>query len=266
MDQGFATIPRSLLHDPTVPADAKLVYLMLSSHVGGNASAWPSHRRMALNLGMSISTVKRQLVWLREHGHVIWQARIGDNDARITNEYTLIAGSSSSSNEDEKPANKPSSHRAGGRSGRATPSSDRATSSSEGTDPSPSESDPLGPSDLTEEESFNESQRTNSTTSEVIEIRQDVERVCAVLAELVASNGSKHPTVTPAWRDSARLLIDKDGRTEQQILWLLNWCQSDPFWRANILSMPTFREKFDRLRLAAQREYETRKSSNPWVG
>lgn len=107
---------------------------------------------------------------------------------------------------------------------------------------------------------------TTSTTSEVVEIRQDVERVCSLLADLIEANGSKRPVVIDAWRTSARRLLDVDNRTEQQVSWLLNWCQQDTFWKANVLSMPTFREKFDRLRLAAQREFETRKSSNPWVG
>lgn len=108
--------------------------------------------------------------------------------------------------------------------------------------------------------------RSSKPTTEVVAIRQDVDRICEALADLVEANGSKRPRVLDAWRDSARLLMDKDGRSEQQILWLLNWCQSDSFWRGNILSMPTFREKFDRLRLAAQREYESRKATNPWTG
>lgn len=149
-EQGFATIPRALLHDPAVPRDAKLVYLMLSSHVGGKASAWPSHRRMAELLGMSISTVKRQLTWLRGHGHVTWQARIGDNEARITNEYTLVAGSSASIEDAGPVANKPRSDRARG-SVRATPSSQEPT-------PSLTVSEPIGPGERTEEESLNESQ------------------------------------------------------------------------------------------------------------
>lgn len=154
-EQGFATIPRALLHDPSVPRDAKLVYLMLSSHVGGNASAWPSHRRMADLLGMSVSTVKRQLAWLRTNGHVEWQTRIGDNAARVANEYVLLAGSSSTE-EVAKPGKRPRSDRARGRSEGTTPSS-------VGTDPSLSESEPVGLGERAEEESLNESQLTKPT-------------------------------------------------------------------------------------------------------
>lgn len=142
-EQGFATIPRSMLHDPEVPRDAKLVYLVLSSHVGGNRSAWPSHKRLADLLGMSLSTVKRQLRWLRDHGFISWESRIGDNDARITNEYVLLAGSRSGR------GNKHGSVRPGGPT-EPGPGSDGPT-------PPVSETDPLGQGDRTEEESFKES-------------------------------------------------------------------------------------------------------------
>ena len=37
-----------------------------------------------------------------------------------------------------------------------------------------------------------------------------------------------------------------------QAEWLIRWCQADPFWRRNVLSMPTFRAKYDQLRLKAE--------------
>jgi hypothetical protein len=82
--------------------------------------------------------------------------------------------------------------------------------------------------------------------------REDVEQVCRHLADCVEANGSKRPRITQKWRDEARLLIDLDGRSVEQIIRAIDWCQSDSFWRANVLSMPTLREKYDQLRLKAQ--------------
>ena len=48
-------------------------------------------------------------------------------------------------------------------------------------------------------------------------------------------------------------MLDNDGRTEQEIHGAIDWCQADEFWRSNILSMPKLREKYDQLRLQAQR-------------
>jgi len=87
--------------------------------------------------------------------------------------------------------------------------------------------------------------------------RADVEHICRHLAARIEGNGSKRPNVTKRWRDSARLLLDRDGRTVEQVVKAIDWCQTDTFWRANILSMPTLREKYDQLRLAAQRKNGT---------
>lgn len=84
--------------------------------------------------------------------------------------------------------------------------------------------------------------------------RPDVERLCARLADRIAANGSKRPVIGRKWRDAARLLIDKDGRTEEQVSACIDWSQDDEFWRGNIMSMPTLREKYDRLRLDAIRK------------
>jgi hypothetical protein len=83
--------------------------------------------------------------------------------------------------------------------------------------------------------------------------RQDVEQVCEHLAGAIEANGSKRPVITTKWRTAARLMLDKDGRGIEEIHGAIEWSQRDEFWRANILSLPTLREKFDQLRLQAQR-------------
>lgn len=82
-------------------------------------------------------------------------------------------------------------------------------------------------------------------------VRADVEHLCDHLADRIAANGSKRPAIGKRWRDAARLMIDSDGHTEQQIHAAIDWCQDSEFWRANILSMPKLREKYDQLRLRA---------------
>lgn len=93
--------------------------------------------------------------------------------------------------------------------------------------------------------------------------RDDVERVCQHLADAIETNGSKRPHVSERWRTEARRLIDIDGRTPDQIIRAIDWCQSDTFWRANVLSMPKLREKYDQLRLAAEREQAQGRSADP---
>ena len=102
------------------------------------------------------------------------------------------------------------------------------------------------------------------TTAVAIPDRIDVEHICRHLADRIEANGSNRPTITKKWREAARLLIDKDGRTVEQITRAIDWCQNDTFWRSNILSMPKLREKYDQLRLAAQRSNHTNGQDIDW--
>lgn len=79
--------------------------------------------------------------------------------------------------------------------------------------------------------------------------REDVEILCSRLAGAIEANGVRRPNITKRWRDAARLLIDKDGYTVAQVAWLIDKATADEFWRSNILSMPTLREKADQLKL-----------------
>ena len=74
------------------------------------------------------------------------------------------------------------------------------------------------------------------------------------LAQRIADNGSKSPNVTDGWINDIRLMIERDGRTIEQIRYIIDWCQSDSFWRSNILSPSKLRIKFDQLRLNAEQK------------
>ena len=41
--------------------------------------------------------------------------------------------------------------------------------------------------------------------------------------------------------------------TQEQVSAAIRWCQSDEFWRSNILSMSKLRDKYEQLRLQASR-------------
>ena len=48
-------------------------------------------------------------------------------------------------------------------------------------------------------------------------------------------------------------MIDRDGRTAEEITRIIDWAEGNDFWRANVLSVPKLRQKFDTLHLQAQR-------------
>ena len=103
--------------------------------------------------------------------------------------------------------------------------------------------------------SSNEETNTSGAHLAIVD-RADVTRLCDHLADRIAEDGSKRPGIGKGWTDAARLMLDRDGRTEDEIHAAIDWCQSHHFWRTNILSMPKLREKFDQLRKVAKAERE----------
>ena len=98
-------------------------------------------------------------------------------------------------------------------------------------------------------------QGNSSSSSEVADAtRPEVEALVNLLNDLIEQNGSKRPNVTKKNLDAARLLLDKDGYTVEQVEYIIRWSQSDEFWRANILSMSKLREKFDQMKLKSQQQ------------
>lgn len=102
------------------------------------------------------------------------------------------------------------------------------------------------------------SKRRPRSTAKQEPHREDVERVCKYLAAWMVRNGCKPPNISEKWREAARLLIDKDKRSLEDVRDVTAWSQRSTFWKANILSLPTLREKFDQLRLAKESEEAAR--------
>jgi hypothetical protein len=85
--------------------------------------------------------------------------------------------------------------------------------------------------------------------------RIDVQRVCNHLAVNVRANGAK-ATVTKQWHTEARRLLDLDSRAEAEVHRVIDWATADSFWSSNVLSVPTLRKQYDKLRIRMLRDAE----------
>ncbi len=87
----------------------------------------------------------------------------------------------------------------------------------------------------------------------------DAYQLTALLREHILSNDAqaKVPALTPkamaGWCGEMDLLIRVDNRAPPTIRAVIDWCQADSFWRANILSPSSLRKQFSRLYLAMQK-------------
>lgn len=82
-----------------------------------------------------------------------------------------------------------------------------------------------------------------------------------LLADLIAGNdpNGKRPAVTQRWKDAEDRMLRLDERKPEEAKRLIEWTQRDEFWRGNVLSMPTFREKYRQLYLAAVKDSEKKR-------
>jgi hypothetical protein len=78
-------------------------------------------------------------------------------------------------------------------------------------------------------------------------------RLASFLLEEIQRNKPdfKQPNLQ-AWAKDIDLMIRRDGRVTDRIREVIVWTQGDSFWRKNVLSTGSLRDKFDRLELAMQ--------------
>ena len=93
-------------------------------------------------------------------------------------------------------------------------------------------------------------------------IRLDVDELVVAMIEELKARDIRFPDNLDSWKNAARLLIDKDKRDLPEALNVLRWSQRNSFWRKNIMAMPKFREKYDRLRAEMQDDLEKQNRKN----
>lgn len=93
--------------------------------------------------------------------------------------------------------------------------------------------------------------------------RDDVDRLCEHLSDRLTERDVKHNPKIKAWRDAARLMIDADGRTEQQIHNMIEWSSQHHFWHPVIHSMPKLRVQYDQMREQALRDASSTANVRP---
>lgn len=69
---------------------------------------------------------------------------------------------------------------------------------------------------------------------------------------------TKLPKDLQKWAEEADRMIRLDNRDPDEAMQLITWAQNDPFWKANILSIKKFREKYDTLKRQASRNTQSK--------
>lgn len=211
---------------------AKVVLLLLADRADDQHSCWPSQNRLADDSEQSVPTVRRHLRKLESIGLIRTERRTVPGQKRATNRYVLAVSETSTAQCDPQ-------------------------ISTDQIDALPINNADIYRSPVIAEPSLEPPDLEPAPTD-----RPEIDALCDYLADAIAANGSKRPTVTKGWMEACRLMLDLDERTPQNVRNAIDWCQKDEFWRANIMSMSKLRKQYDTLRLQAMRGSSPSQSSN----
>lgn len=232
----FAQVPDALLADASISATAVRVYAIIVRYQGRHEVAWPGLRRVAFDYGIPRSTVSDAVAELEAGGWLVCERRPGTSTL-----YQPV----------EKVSGGPDTVSGGPDGVSGGPDVTRATTESHdrGTPRPPAEA-------------AGEVEEPEVVEGQVDDLDPEHRRLAVLLADLVEANGSLRPGTGPAAVKVIRLMVERDGRTTEQIEKAIRWSQADPFWRGVVLSPRKLRDKYDQLRLAAQRSGARRESAH----
>ena len=87
-EKGFGIIPKLVMQDKRLTAEAKAIYSYFCSYAGAGKTAFPGRNKIVSDLGMSKSRFYRHFTLLKEHGYIHVRQEISNRFER--NIYTLL--------------------------------------------------------------------------------------------------------------------------------------------------------------------------------
>lgn len=86
-------------------------------------------------------------------------------------------------------------------------------------------------------------------------------KLAMYLFDKIKKNNPDHKELTDSqqqkWADHIRLMIQRDNRSPQRIKNMIDWCQSDDFWKQNILSTAKLRKQYDTMAPKARDQWQS---------
>lgn len=242
----YARTPLWLFETETT-LQAKATYAWLHGRYGHYDLVVPSYNTLAKELGVSKGSVINYVKELVEVGAIVAIERYTDS-GQTTNEYVIAF------NEPFEVVNPLTTDELGEHDEGGQPADTGGQNTDQGGQPADQTGQPAGTRKKTSYTDVPKKTPFTSKAKPPTPPTDEVLRLCDDLADRIEANGSLRPTIGQRWYDAARLMMSRDGRTAEQIHAAIAWSQDDEFWRSNILSMAKLREKYDRLRLDAQRK------------
>lgn len=104
----------------------------------------------------------------------------------------------------------------------------------------------------------------NSRESEKLKIKNpDAISLTQFLYDLIKKNNpnARNPNLN-SWAEEMDRIIRIDGRDPEDIRKVIAWCQTDSFWRGNILSVTKLRKQYDQLWIKMKSKTKSNRFNN----
>lgn len=111
---------------------------------------------------------------------------------------------------------------------------------------------------------LNKQNKTNDKkTKRTYAENSDEYKLASYLVARIRTNNAEFKTPNlQNWSNDIRLMIERDGHTAKQIRNMIDWCQADDFWFANILSAKKLRSKYETMRAQALRDTRSKQNKS----
>lgn len=229
----------------------KIIVLALANYADQEASCYPGHERLSNMTGMSVRSVGRNLRELEAMGVFSRKRRARRNGSgRTSDRYYLDLSwkSEEPGNQTECPDETIQTKCQVEERFNRTNDAVSTGQNVQGYISEPIDnlkykraSEPVGSDDALEAEVVDEEVETQT-------------RLLDALDDAVEANGFKRPGRTKANQRAIRLMLTKDGYTEDQVSWMIGWATDHHFWYKNIRSAEKLRQQFDRLVVEAKEQ------------
>lgn len=230
----YAIIPANVRYDKELTPNAKLLYGEITALCNEKGYCWATNSYFSKLYGTSIKSVSRWVNQLIEKGYIRSELTY-KKDSKEVDQRRIYLGGSVQGGIDNNVHTYGQEVLGGGDNNVHTPMDKKVKDNTT---------------------SFNTTVNNTSTSRKQVYNEDDIHFQLAnrLYSRILENNPNVKKPNLQTWANDMRLMMERDDRTEEQIIYLIDWVQNDSFWMSNIMSPRKLRERFDQLVLRIKGE------------